>query len=71
MGDGFFATFERPAAAVECAIAIQRELAEDRRTTGFAGTASEAGDRFAAFERRTVNLKGISSPLEVVAIDWR
>jgi class 3 adenylate cyclase/predicted negative regulator of RcsB-dependent stress response len=35
-GDGFFASFFEARAAVECAQAIQRRLAEHRRTHGFA-----------------------------------
>jgi class 3 adenylate cyclase len=35
-GDGFFVGFESPDAAVSCAIAIQRTLAEHRRAHGFA-----------------------------------
>ena len=35
-GDGFFVNFSRPEQAVECAVAIQRQLAEHRRTHGFA-----------------------------------
>ena len=35
-GDGFFVTFDGPTAAVECAVAIQRALAEQRRASGFA-----------------------------------
>ena len=35
-GDGFFVAFPNPAAAVECAVAIQRKLAEHRRAHGFA-----------------------------------
>ncbi len=35
-GDGFFVSFEDPAAALQCAIAIQRKLAEHRRVAGFA-----------------------------------
>jgi class 3 adenylate cyclase len=35
-GDGFFVSFRSPAAAVECAIAIQRRLLEHRRNHGFA-----------------------------------
>ena len=34
-GDGFFVAFADAAAAVECAVAIQRTLAEHRRTHGF------------------------------------
>jgi class 3 adenylate cyclase/tetratricopeptide (TPR) repeat protein len=35
-GDGFFVSFEDPAPALQCAIAIQRKLAEHRRVAGFA-----------------------------------
>jgi class 3 adenylate cyclase len=35
-GDGFFVAFESPEEAVACAVAIQRRLADHRRTQGFA-----------------------------------
>jgi class 3 adenylate cyclase len=35
-GDGFFVGFESPDDALGCAVAIQRQLAEHRRTSGFA-----------------------------------
>ncbi len=35
-GDGFFVAFHDASAAMECAVAIQRALAEHRRTHGFA-----------------------------------
>jgi adenylate cyclase len=35
-GDGFFVAFRERAGAVDCAVAIQRALAEHRRTHGFA-----------------------------------
>jgi class 3 adenylate cyclase len=35
-GDGFFVGFDSPEAAVGCAVAIQRKLAEHRRRNGFA-----------------------------------
>jgi len=35
-GDGFFVAFDDADAAMECAVAIQRTLAEHRRTSGFA-----------------------------------
>ena len=35
-GDGFFVAFDHPAAALRCAVAIQRRLAEHRREHGFA-----------------------------------
>jgi class 3 adenylate cyclase len=36
IGDGFFVAFERPAPALECAVAIQRALARHRLRHGFA-----------------------------------
>jgi class 3 adenylate cyclase len=35
-GDGFFVGFDSPDEAIACAVAIQRRLAEQRRTQGFA-----------------------------------
>jgi adenylate cyclase len=35
-GDGFFVAFEDPRSALTCAVAVQRALAEHRRTHGFA-----------------------------------
>jgi class 3 adenylate cyclase len=35
-GDGFFVGFDSPEAALACAVAIQRRLADHRRTQGFA-----------------------------------
>jgi len=35
-GDGFFVGFDSPDAAIACAVAIQRGLAEHRQTAGFA-----------------------------------
>lgn len=35
-GDGFFVAFDRPENAIGCAVAIQRTLADHRRTHGFA-----------------------------------
>ena len=35
-GDGFFAAFDSPGRAIECAFAVQRALAEHRSTHGFA-----------------------------------
>jgi class 3 adenylate cyclase len=112
-GDGFFVAFREPASAVECAITIQRSLADHRREHGFApqvrigvhateaarqgpgyrgrgvheaariaGVAAgseivasretaEAARGFAASPPRTVELKGIGTPIEVVSIEWR
>jgi class 3 adenylate cyclase len=36
IGDGFFAAFPRPGSAIECAVKIQRRLAEHRQSSGFA-----------------------------------
>ena len=112
-GDGFFAAFDTPRAAIEAAVGIQRALADEivapdvrigahtggafrtegdtsdyggqgvhvaarigasarggeilvsaETLDGFAGTARVA-------ERRTVELKGLEQPVEVVSIDWR
>ncbi len=111
-GDGFFVAFPGQHPAIDCAVAIQRRLAEQRKTQGFAPEVriglhvSEAtrveGDfrgkgvheaaRIAALaaggeimasrqtaegssarttEPRTVELKGIAEPVEVVEIAWR
>jgi len=113
-GDGFFVAFDTPAAAVDCAVAIQRTLVEHRRTQGFSpqvriglhaveatrrgtryqgkgvhqaariaaladagqivaslDTARAAPSRFPMSEPRTMTLKGIAEPIQVVQIDWR
>ena len=111
-GDGFFVGFDTPEDAIGCAVAIQRMLADHRRTSGFApqvrigihlanaqqvgqnyhgkgvheaariAGAAEGGEiiasretvegtRFAAAPTRSLELKGLNEPLEVVAIDWK
>ncbi len=110
-GDGFFIGFDSSEAAIECAIAIQRSLAEHRQEHGFApqvrigvhaspatqvdrnfrGKGVHEAARIAAFgeggeilasketaaghpsisEPRTVTLKGIAEPMQIVSIDWR
>lgn len=113
-GDGFFVAFDDSAAAINCAVAIQRSLADHRRTHGFApqvrvgvhatsaarsggsyrgkgvheaariaaaaeggeilvsrATLDASGGRLPASAPRTVSLRGISKPVELVAIDWR
>jgi class 3 adenylate cyclase len=111
-GDGFFVGFDTPEAALACAVAIQRRLAEHRQANGFAPQvrigvhASEAtqvaqnfrgigvheaariaamagggeilasqvtaaGSRYPASESRTVTLKGIAAPMEIVSVNWR
>ena len=112
-GDGFFVGFDSPDAAITCAVAIQRRLADHRKHHGFAPqvriglhasgatqvgggfrgvgvheaariaaiaeggeiVASRAtvgaGSQYPLTEPRTVTLKGISEPMEIVSIDWR
>ncbi len=113
-GDGFFVAFDDALPAIDCAVAIQRTLAEHRRQHGFAlgvrigvhvgsgtrsgrnyhgkdvheaariGSLAGAGEilvsrialpnsqlRFDVSEPRSIELKGVSNPVEVVAIDWR
>jgi class 3 adenylate cyclase len=111
-GDGFFVAFIDAVPAVDCALTIQRTLAEHRRSHGFApevriglhtssvarsgssyrgkgvheaariaalaqggqilaSRATAAGASCVASEPRTVRLKGLSEPLELVTIEWR
>ena len=110
-GDGFFVGFDSPEAAIDCAIAIQRNFAEHRRDHGFApqiriglhatpateaegnfhgkgvheaarisalaeggeilASKATAADRPGLSEPRSVSLKGIAEPVEIVAIEWR
>lgn len=110
-GDGFFVGFDSPEAALACAVAIQRKLAEHCQTHGFApqvrigvhasdatqvgrnfrgkgvheaariAALAEGGEilasrqtatpRLSVSEPRTVTLKGIPNPVEVVSVEWR
>jgi len=112
-GDGFFIAFADAGSGIECAVAIQRALADHRRSYGFApqvriglhtATATRQGasyrgrgvheaariaalaegeqilasresvlglTKFAASEPRSVQLKGLAEPVEVVMIEWR
>ena len=60
-GDGFFIGFDSPDAALACAVAIQRRLAEHRKTSGFAPQlrigvhASEATQIASAFRGKGVH----------------
>ena len=60
-GDGFFVAFQDPRAALECAVAIQRSLAEHRKSHGFAPQvrvgvhASEATQRTGDYGGRGVH----------------
>lgn len=112
-GDGFFLAFDDPDRAIESAMAIQRRLAEQRQSQGFAPSvrigvhraeasrsgldyvgggvnqaarigAAAAGSeilvsattldasrrRDLPAERRSIDLRGISSPVDVAAVDW-
>ena len=112
-GDGFFVAFSEPVAALSCAVAIQRQLAEHRSAHGFAPrvrigvhradavqtgpaykgkgvheaariaalaggdevlasaeTVAAAGNRFPTCDPRTFELKGMSQPVDIVALDW-
>ena len=113
-GDGFFVALTDPAAAVECAVAVQRALHDHRRAHGFAPSVriglhaadatrdtsgyqgkgvheaariaaqAEAAEivasaktlagitlRFPTSVARSVALRSISDPIELVTIDWR
>jgi len=112
-GDGFFVVFEDASAAIEAAVAVQRSLAEQRRSHGFApqvriglhqaeassramdfggkgvheaarigalaaggqilasvSTVQTGGTRFPISAPRSVSLKGVSQPVEVVTVEW-
>jgi class 3 adenylate cyclase len=109
-GDGFFVAFPDSKSALDCAVTIQRRLADHRREHGFAPrvrigvhatTASAAAGRyrgrgvheasriaalagpdeilasrstvppgFSVSQLRTVEVKGISKPVEVVRVEW-
>jgi class 3 adenylate cyclase len=112
-GDGFFVAFEDAPAAIEAAVAVQRSLAEHRRSQGFApqvriglheseaspraidfagrgvheaarigslagggqilasvNTVQNAASRFPISPPRSVTLKGVSQPVDVVTIEW-
>jgi class 3 adenylate cyclase len=111
VGDGFFVAFDHPGEAVECAVGIQRKLAQHRSESGFApevriglhateatrkgddyagmgvhtaariGALATGGEilasravidaaksRFPVSEFRAVELKGVTEPVEVAAI---
>jgi class 3 adenylate cyclase len=112
-GDGFFVAFTKASDAIDCAIAIQRRLAEQRRSQGFAlqvrigmhtapahrrgldyagfgiheaariGSVADGGEILVSAatiesagtayqtQKRSIALKDIPDPVEVVAVDWR
>ena len=113
-GDGFFVTFDATGKALDCAVAIQRTLAQHRREHGFApwvriglhrGEATREGadwsgvwvhvaarigaladaeeilvssdtlrgddSPFKMSSPRSVSLKGIPGPVDVVSVEWR
>jgi class 3 adenylate cyclase len=61
-GDGFFVAFDSSVSAIECAVAVQRALAEHRRTHGFAPAvrigvhAAEASHRGGDYSGRGVHV---------------
>jgi class 3 adenylate cyclase len=57
-GDGFFVAFDSAREGVECAIAIQRALAEHRRSTGFASSV-RIGLHAAEANRRGEDYRGM------------
>ena len=112
-GDGFFVAFEDASAAIEAAVAVQRSLAEHRRSQGFApqvriglheaqastraidfagrgvheaarigslagggqilasvDTVRRTAPRFPVSTPRSVIMKGVSQPVDVVTIEW-
>jgi class 3 adenylate cyclase len=112
LGDGFFVSFDSPDEALACAVAIERRLAEQRQSQGFApqvrigvhatgatqvgrnftgrgvheaarigaladggeilaSRSTAAGSRFPVSETRTVTLRGVSEPVEIVSVEWR
>jgi class 3 adenylate cyclase len=76
-GDGFFVAFETPAAALACAVAVQRRLAEHRQEHGFAPPvrigvhAAEATERDGDFFGRGVHeaarVAGLAAGDEILA----
>ncbi|HEY3218389.1 MAG TPA: adenylate/guanylate cyclase domain-containing protein [Candidatus Limnocylindria bacterium] len=113
-GDGLVVSFATPDAALECAVSIQRKLADHRKEHGFApavrigvhrtdaiqrgldfagvgvheaarvGALAREGEilvtrttldssqrEIATREPRTVELKGITKPIEVLSVVWR
>ncbi len=111
-GDGFFVGFDAPDDALACAVAIQRTLADHRRTAGFApqvriglhlanaqqagqnyhgkgvheaariAGAADAGEiiasretvdgsRFVTSNPRSLQLKGLAVPMDVVNVEWK
>jgi class 3 adenylate cyclase len=76
-GDGFFVAFADPASAIECAIGIQRKLADHRREHGFAPrvrigvhatSASQAGGRYRGRGvHEASRIASLAGPDEIVA----
>jgi class 3 adenylate cyclase len=76
-GDGFFVAFADPASAIECAIGIQRRLANHRREHGFAPrvrigihatSASHAGGRYRGRGvHEASRIAAMAGPDEIVA----
>ena len=76
-GDGFFITFPDARSALGCAVAVQRALAEHRRSEGFslsvrigihAGSATRRGEDFGGAEvHRAARIAGLADGGEILA----
>jgi class 3 adenylate cyclase len=77
-GDGFFVSFDSPEQAVEAAMAIQRRLAEHRRSAGFApqvriglhasdATRVEGGDFRGKGIHEAARIAALAGPSEIIA----
>ena len=68
-GDGFFVAFDAPAGAIECAVAIQRTLADHRREQGFAPQVRIGLHTAAATRRgRDYTGKGVNQAARIAAL---
>ena len=76
-GDGFFVTFPDPGSSLRCAVAVQRALAEHRRSEGFslsvrigvhAGTATRRGEDYGGAEvHRAARIAALADGGEILA----
>jgi class 3 adenylate cyclase len=76
-GDGFFVTFDDPAAAIDCAVAIQQVLTAHRHDHGFAprvriglhtADAHRRGDDYSGLAvHAAARIAGTAAPEEIVA----
>ncbi len=76
-GDGFFVTFPDPRSALRCAVAVQRALADHRRSEGFslsvrigvhAGAATRRGEDYGGAEvHRAARIAGLAEGGDILA----